>query len=89
MEREVNSGGTDDSESEPWYVQPAPQNHEACGKPFAGETAEFVSSEFQKSQNNKGATLKHFLAISPQTISLYGSRRYTEDQQAILWRVWT
>ena len=28
--REGNSGETDDSESEPWYEKPAPQNNEAC-----------------------------------------------------------
>ena len=68
-EREDNSGENDDSESEPWYYRPAPQNNEACGKPLAGGSAESVSSEFQNSQNNKEATLEHFFAISPQTIS--------------------
>ena len=46
-EREENSGETDNSECEPWYHWPAPQNNEACGKPLAGGSAEFVSSEFQ------------------------------------------
>ena len=67
-EREENSGETDDSESEPWYYRPASQNNEACGKPFAGGSAEFVSSEFQKSQSNEGATMKHYLAISPDHV---------------------
>ena len=38
------------------------------GKPLAGETAE-SSSAFQKSQKNKDATMDHFFAMSPQTIS--------------------
>ena len=59
---------TDNSESEPWYYRPAPQNNEACGKPLAGGSAEFGSSEFQKSQSNKGATVEHFLAISPHHV---------------------
>ena len=46
------------------FFKPAPQNNEACGKPLAGGSAEFVPSEFQKSQSNKGATWEHFLAIS-------------------------
>ena len=66
--REGNSGETDDSESEPWYEKPAPQNNEACGKPLAGGSAEFVSSEFQKSRSNKGAASEHFLAISPHHV---------------------
>ena len=63
-ESEGNSGETDDSESEPCYYKPAPQKKEACGKPLAGGSAELVSSEFQKSQSNEGATMEHFLAIS-------------------------
>ena len=64
------------------------------GKPFAGETAESISSAFQKSQSNKEATLEHFFAMSPQTIFLRKlsttlSGRSTEDHQAILWRIWT
>ena len=43
------------------------KSDEACGKPLARETA--ISSAFQKSQNNKEATLEHFFAVSPQTIS--------------------
>ena len=66
--REEDSGETVNSKSEPWYYRPAPQNNEACGKPLAGGSAEFVSSEFQKSQCNKGATRKHFLAISPDHV---------------------
>ena len=64
-EREGNSRETDDSESEPWYYRLAPQNNEDCGKPLAGGSAESASSELQKSQGNNGATMKHFLAISP------------------------
>ena len=44
------------------------KNQEACGKPLAGETAE-SSSPLQKSQKNKDATMDHFFAFSPQTIS--------------------
>ena len=33
-----------------------------------GRSAEFVSSEFQKSQSNKAATMEHFLAISPDHV---------------------
>ena len=66
--REEDSGETVNAESEPWYYRPAPQNNEACGKPLAGGSAEFVSSEFQKSQCNIGATRKHFLAISPDHV---------------------
>ena len=40
-----------------------------CGKRLAGETTESISSAFQKSQNNKEATLKHFFSILPQTTS--------------------
>ena len=36
-EKEQISGETD-SESEPWYYKPAPQNNEACGKPLARGT---------------------------------------------------
>ena len=50
---------SEDSESGPWYYKPVAQTNEACGKPLARETAESVSS----------ATLEHFFAISPQTIS--------------------
>ena len=67
-EREENSGETDNSESEPRYYRPAPQNNEACGKPLPGGSAEFVSSKFQKSQSNNGATMEHFLAISPHHV---------------------
>ena len=68
-EKEQISEESDDSESEPWYYKPVAQTDEACGKPFAGETAESICSAFQKSQNTKEATLEHFFAISPQTIS--------------------
>ena len=67
-EKEENSEETDDSESEPWYYKPVAQTNEACGKSLAGETAESISQTFQKSQSNKEATLKHFLAISPHTL---------------------
>ena len=43
-------------------------SHEARGRPLSGETAESLSSAFQKSQSNKEATLEHFLAISPHTL---------------------
>ena len=68
-EKEQISEETDDSESEPWYFKPVAQNNAACGKPLAGETAESISSAFQRSRNNKEATLEHFFAMSPQTIS--------------------
>ena len=58
-EKEQISEESDDSESGPWYCKPVVQTNEACGKPLARETAESVSS----------ATLEHFFAISPQTIS--------------------
>ena len=67
-EKEPSSEETDDSESEPWFHKPVARTNEACGKPFAGETAESISSAFQKSQSNVEATLEHFSAISPQTI---------------------
>ena len=54
---------TDDSESEPWYYKLVAQTNEACGKPLAGETAESISSAFQKSQNNKEATISHTEAV--------------------------
>ena len=65
-EKEQISEETDDSE--PWYYKPVARTNEACGKPLAGETAESISSAFQKSQNNKEATLEYFFALSPQTI---------------------
>ena len=68
-DKEQISEETDDPECEPWSYKPVAQTHEACGKPLAGVTAESISSAFQKSQNNKEATLEHFFAISPQTIS--------------------
>ena len=68
-EKEQIPEETDDSESQPWYFKPVAQANEACGKPLAGETAESISSAFQKSQNNKEATLEHFFAMSPQTFS--------------------
>ena len=58
---------SEESDDEPWYYKPVPQNNEACGKPFAGETAE-SSSAFQKSQKKNDATMDHFFATSPQTI---------------------
>ena len=61
---------TDDSESELWYYKLVARTNEACGKALAGETAESISSAFQKSQSNKEATMKHFLAISTHTQSL-------------------
>ena len=67
-EKEQISEESDDSESELWYYKPFAQTNEACGKPFAGETTESISSAFHKSQKNKDATLEHFFAISPQTI---------------------
>ena len=67
-EKEENSVETDDSECEPWYCKLVPQTNEACGKPLAGGTAEPISSEFQKSQSNDGATLEHFFVISPHNI---------------------
>ena len=68
-DKEQISEESDDSEPEPWYYKPVAQTDEDCGKPLAGETAESISSAFQKSQNNKEATLEHFFAISPQTNS--------------------
>ena len=68
-EKEQISEESDDAESVPWYYKPLAQTYEACRKPVAGETPESISSAFQKSQNNKEATLEHFVAISPQTIS--------------------
>ena len=68
-EKEQISEETDDSEYDPWYYKPVAQTNKACGKPLAGETAESISSAFQKSQNNKEATMEHFFAMSPQTIS--------------------
>ena len=44
------------------------KNDEACGKPLARGSAEFVSSEFQKNQSNKGATMEHLRAISPHHV---------------------
>ena len=67
--KEQISEENDDSESEAWYFKPVAQTNEACGKPLAQEAAESISSAFQKSQNNKEATLGHFVAISPQTVS--------------------
>ena len=55
-EREENSGKTDNSVSEPWYYRPPPQNNEARGKPLAGGSSKFVSSEFQESQQDLEAT---------------------------------
>ena len=68
-EKEENSEETDDSESDPWYYKPVARIKEACGEPFAGETAESISSASQKCQNNREATLEHFFAVSPLTIS--------------------
>ena len=59
---------TDDSESEPWHHEASPKNNEACGKPLAGGSAGIVSSDIQKNQSNKGATMKHSLAISPDHV---------------------
>ena len=67
-EKEQISEETDDSDFEPWYCKPVARTNEACGKPPAGGAAQSISSAFQKSQNNKEATLEHFLAISPHTI---------------------
>ena len=93
-EKEQISEESDDFESEPWYYKRVAQSNEACGKPLAGETAEYVSSAFQKSQNNKEATLEHFFANRhKQSLirkpSTTWSGRSTEDHQAILWRIWT
>ena len=62
-EKKQISEESDDSECEPWYYKPVAQTNEACGKPLAGETAESISSAFQKSQNNKEATMEHLFAI--------------------------
>ena len=62
-EKEQISEESDDSESEPWCCKPVAQTNEGCGKPLAGETAESISSAFQKSQNKKEATLEHLFAI--------------------------
>ena len=72
-EKEQISEETDDSESEPLYYKLVPQKKEACGKPFAGETAESISS-FQKSQKNKDATMDHYLCPVATNDLLYGSR---------------
>ena len=72
-EKEENSGKTDDSESEPWCCAPAPQNNETCGKPLAGESAEFVSSEFQESQEDLEATWDKCLQLSLPTIQFTNS----------------
>ena len=66
-EKEQISEDTD-CEFELWYYKPVARTNEASGKPHAGGSAEFVSSEFQKSQSNKGATMEHFLAISPHHV---------------------
>ena len=55
-EKEANSEGTDDSESEPWYYKPVARSNEACGKPLAGKTAESISSAFQKTPQDSEAT---------------------------------
>ena len=55
-EKEDNSEGTEDSESEPWYYKPVARNNEACGKPLAGKTAESISSAFQETQQDSEAT---------------------------------
>ena len=68
-EKEQISEESGHSESEPWYYKPVAQTNETCGKPLAGETAESISSAFQKTQNNKEATSEHFFAIWPRTIS--------------------
>ena len=63
-EKEENSEETDDSESEPWCYKPVAQTNEASGKPLAGETAESISSAFQKSQQDSEATWNNFLQLS-------------------------
>ena len=68
QKKEHVSKESDDSEFQSWYYKPVPQNQEACGRSLAGETAE-SSSTLQKSHKNKDATMDHFFAISPQTIS--------------------
>ena len=68
-EKEQISEESGHSESEPWYYKPVAQTNEGCGKPLAGETAKSISSAFQKSQNNKEATLEHLFAMLPRTIS--------------------
>ena len=87
-EREENVGETDNSESAPWYYRPAPQNDEACGKPIVGGSAEFVSSEFQKSQSNKGATMKHFLAITVEHINTPLPRSTSFPTRCCVWEEW-
>ena len=103
-EKEQISEETDDSESEPWYHKLITRTDEACGTPFAGQTAESISSAFQKGQNKKEATLEHFFAISPQTIShtdavydmvrkIYGRESDDPmkdlDVNVAIWRVFT
>ena len=60
---------SEEYDDEHWYHKPVAQHKEACGKPLSGETAE-SSSAFQNSQQSKDATMDHFFATSPQTISL-------------------
>ena len=93
-EKEQISEESDDSESEPWCYKLVAQTDEACGKPLAGETAESISSAFQKVKTIKKRRwntsspyrLKQSLVRKPSTT---WSGRSTEDHQAILWRIWT
>ena len=48
----------------PWYYNPVAHIDEACGKPFAGETAESISQVFQKSQQDSEATWNNCLQLS-------------------------
>ena len=62
---------TDNSESEPWYYRPPPQNNEARGKPLAGGSSKFVSSEFQESQQDSEATWDNCLQPPLPTIQSF------------------
>ena len=76
---------TDDSESEPWYYKPVAQTDEACGKPLAGETAESISSAFQKSQNSKEATISHTEAVYDMVREINGRTSEDLDVNVAIW----
>ena len=81
-EKEQISEETDDSESEPWYDKPGARTNEACGKPLAGETAESISSSFQKSQNHKAATWNNCLQLS------IPANKFTNAVFSMVWNIY-
>ena len=84
---------TDDSEFEPWYEKPAPQNNEACGKTTCRRISRirvFRIPEKSKQQRsgfgNTSLPYRHTTFLTWMKSTTW-SEKSTQDQRTILWNI--